>query len=114
MVQVVQPSQTNVMSGNVTSRSQDAGLYPTECGTATPGTPIRCPRGGLTVAKFVKSDTSGGILVVNKDGIHCWLSGVAANQLTPFMFSQILSSGTDWEGNSRTTVSANFQWYGGE
>ena len=91
--------QDKAIKMNSDNRSSEMGLFPAIAGEATLDEPI-----GF-LAKFIMNTASGGILVRGKNGLNQWIPYVTENLLFPFEFDMVLTSGTDWQGNSRTTTS---------
>lgn len=69
----------------------------------------------IGLSKFISSTVAGGILVKTRDGKNNWYPIVPANTLIFLNCIEILTSGDDWQGFSRTTVpGAEFTAYGSE
>ena len=97
-----------IIKMNEDNRSSEMGLFPSSSGQITVGSEM-----GF-VAKFIMTNTAGGILVVGKDDRNYWLPSVPENELFPFLYKKVLATGTDWQGYSRVTVTANLTFFGAE
>lgn len=93
---------------NSDNRSAEMGLYPAIAGDVTLDEPIGY------LAKYIMNTASGGILVRGKNGRNQWIPYVAANQLFPFQFDMVLTSGDDWQGTARTTTSGTISFLSAE
>jgi len=62
-------------------------------------------------AKFIRCSAPGGVLVTGVDNKNYFISNLVENELFPFLFNKVLSSGNDWEGNARSTTADGLQWF---
>ena len=87
------------------------GLWLNASGTVTIGQKIDV--GTASRVKFIRVLSEGNILVEGLDGVNYFLPSVPAGEFIPWQnVKKVLASGTDWQGQSRTTTASNIWWYG--
>lgn len=97
-----------VIKLNNNIRNSDLYDIPSISGAVTLDTPITFTCIELTAA------TPGGALVRGKDGNNYWLPNVPSARPYTFTFDMVLTTGTDWQGTSRTTTAASMTFWGGQ
>jgi hypothetical protein len=110
-------------------QSNNTSIFYNKTGTITNGSPITVPhpaRPGFegqegTIIKFLLSAAGGFALIKMPDGhtpggTNYWVS-LPAGTAVQFIINdpantEVLISGTDWEGTPRTSTAADIQWLG--